>query len=38
VVGLQFHPERMLRDYAGNWRVWKEFGAAVHARARKGLR
>lgn len=33
VVGLQFHPERMLRDYAGNWRVWKEFGAAVHRRA-----
>jgi len=35
VVGLQFHPERMLRDYAGNWRVWKEFGAAVHYRAGK---
>jgi gamma-glutamyl-gamma-aminobutyrate hydrolase PuuD len=35
VVGLQFHPERMLRDYAGNWRVWKEFGAAVHRRARQ---
>jgi gamma-glutamyl-gamma-aminobutyrate hydrolase PuuD len=36
VVGLQFHPERMLRDYAGNWRVWKEFGAAVHHRASRG--
>jgi gamma-glutamyl-gamma-aminobutyrate hydrolase PuuD len=30
VVGLQFHPERMLNDYEGNWRVWKAFGAAVH--------
>jgi putative glutamine amidotransferase len=35
LVGLQFHPERMLQDYAGNLRVWKEFGAAVHRRARK---
>jgi len=34
LVGLQFHPERMLDEYAGNWRVWKEFGAAV----RKGAR
>jgi gamma-glutamyl-gamma-aminobutyrate hydrolase PuuD len=32
VIGLQFHPERMLRDDAGNWRVWKAFGAAVHRR------
>jgi gamma-glutamyl-gamma-aminobutyrate hydrolase PuuD len=30
VVGLQFHPERMLDEYEGNWRVWKAFGAAVH--------
>jgi gamma-glutamyl-gamma-aminobutyrate hydrolase PuuD len=30
IVGLQFHPERMLNDYEGNWRVWKAFGAAVH--------
>jgi gamma-glutamyl-gamma-aminobutyrate hydrolase PuuD len=30
LVGLQFHPERMLNEYAGNWRVWKAFGAAVH--------
>lgn len=35
VVGLQFHPERMLRDYEGNWRVWKAFGAAVHRRAKQ---
>jgi putative glutamine amidotransferase len=35
LVGLQFHPERMLADYAGNWRVWRAFGAAVHRRARK---
>jgi gamma-glutamyl-gamma-aminobutyrate hydrolase PuuD len=29
LVGLQFHPERMLTEYPGNWRVWKAFGAAV---------
>ncbi len=29
LVGLQFHPERMLEEYAGNWQVWKAFGAAV---------
>jgi gamma-glutamyl-gamma-aminobutyrate hydrolase PuuD len=29
LVGLQFHPERMLTDYPGNWRVWNAFGAAV---------
>jgi len=29
-VGLQFHPERMLKEYAGNWRVWQAFGSAVH--------
>ena len=29
-VGLQFHPERMLKDYAGNMEVWKAFTAAVH--------
>jgi gamma-glutamyl-gamma-aminobutyrate hydrolase PuuD len=31
LVGLQFHPERMLNEYDGNWRVWTAFGAAVHA-------
>jgi gamma-glutamyl-gamma-aminobutyrate hydrolase PuuD len=30
LVGLQFHPERMLEEYAGNWRVWQAFGSAVH--------
>jgi putative glutamine amidotransferase len=30
IVGLQFHPERMLEEPAGNWRIWKAFGAAVH--------
>jgi gamma-glutamyl-gamma-aminobutyrate hydrolase PuuD len=30
VVGLQFHPERMLEEHTGNWRIWKAFGAAVH--------
>jgi gamma-glutamyl-gamma-aminobutyrate hydrolase PuuD len=31
VVGLQFHPERMLEQPAGNWRIWKAFAAAVGA-------
>lgn len=31
VVGLQFHPERMLPEYKGNLRVWQAFGEAVHA-------
>jgi len=29
VVGLQFHPERMLEEAAGNLRIWKAFSAAV---------
>jgi hypothetical protein len=29
-VGLQFHPERMLNEYAGNLRVWKAFASAVY--------
>jgi gamma-glutamyl-gamma-aminobutyrate hydrolase PuuD len=29
VVGLQFHPERMLPDYAGNPKVWKAFTDSV---------
>jgi gamma-glutamyl-gamma-aminobutyrate hydrolase PuuD len=33
VVGLQFHPERMLEEYDGNWRVWQSFGAAVRRKA-----
>jgi gamma-glutamyl-gamma-aminobutyrate hydrolase PuuD len=32
VVGLQFHPERMLEKYEGNWRVWQAFGDAVHGK------
>jgi gamma-glutamyl-gamma-aminobutyrate hydrolase PuuD len=31
VVGLQFHPERMPEEPAGNWRIWKAFVAAVRA-------
>jgi gamma-glutamyl-gamma-aminobutyrate hydrolase PuuD len=31
-VGLQFHPERMLKEYAGNLQVWKAFAAAVHGK------
>jgi len=33
LVGLQFHPERMLKEYRGNERVWKAFASAVHRRA-----
>jgi len=29
VVGLQFHPERMPEETAGNLRIWKAFGSAV---------
>lgn len=29
LVGLQFHPERMLKEYAGNLKVWKAFAGAV---------
>jgi gamma-glutamyl-gamma-aminobutyrate hydrolase PuuD len=34
VVGLQFHPERMLDEHPGNLRIWKAFGAAVSGRGR----
>jgi len=34
VVGLQFHPERLLEESAGNWRIWKAFGSAVRQYAR----
>eukprot|EP00408_Alexandrium_pacificum_P022489 CAMPEP_0171201568 /NCGR_PEP_ID=MMETSP0790-20130122/24557_1 /TAXON_ID=2925 /ORGANISM="Alexandrium catenella, Strain OF101" /LENGTH=352 /DNA_ID=CAMNT_0011666971 /DNA_START=77 /DNA_END=1136 /DNA_ORIENTATION=- len=30
-VGLQFHPERMLSDYAGCAEVYRAFGEACHA-------
>ena len=29
VVGLQFHPERMLEEAAGNLRIWKAFTSAA---------
>jgi gamma-glutamyl-gamma-aminobutyrate hydrolase PuuD len=32
VVGLQFHPERMLKEYVGNLRVWKAFTAAMQGK------
>jgi gamma-glutamyl-gamma-aminobutyrate hydrolase PuuD len=32
VVGLQFHPERMLQEYAGNLKVWKAFTAALECK------
>lgn len=31
VVGLQFHPERMLSSYPGCAEVYKDFGVACHA-------
>jgi putative glutamine amidotransferase len=31
LVGLQFHPERMLSEYTGNREVWKAFAAAVQS-------
>jgi len=34
VVGLQFHPERLLEESAGNWRIWKAFASAVRQYAR----
>ncbi len=34
VVGLQFHPERMLKEYAGNQKVWDAYAAAVHRRSK----
>ena len=34
VVGLQFHPERMLNEYAGNLKVWNAFTAAVQGKHR----
>ena len=38
VVGLQFHPERMLKEHAGNLRVWQAFAAAVHRIHRSRLK
>lgn len=38
VVGLQFHPERLLEEPAGNWHIWRTFGEAVHRAARKNSR
>jgi gamma-glutamyl-gamma-aminobutyrate hydrolase PuuD len=35
VVGLQFHPERMLDEHPGNLRVWKAFAAAVRRPLRR---
>jgi len=34
VVGLQFHPERMLPEYVGNMKVWEAYAAAVHRKHR----
>jgi putative glutamine amidotransferase len=38
VVGLQFHPERMLAEYSGNRRVWRSVAAAVHKSSRRSRR
>ena len=32
VVGLQFHPERMLEEKAANRKIWNAFGSAVRGR------
>jgi gamma-glutamyl-gamma-aminobutyrate hydrolase PuuD len=32
-IGLQFHPERMLAEYAGNRRLFEAFGDAVRRAA-----
>lgn len=34
VVGLQFHPERMMTEHAGNLKVWKAFADAVRNKPR----
>ena len=34
LVGLQFHPERMLEEPAGNLHIWQAFASAVRRRAR----
>lgn len=34
-VGLQFHPERILKEPPGHLRVWENFAKAVHARFRQ---
>lgn len=34
LIGLQFHPERLLEESAGNWRIWKAFGSAVNRYSR----
>ncbi len=34
VVGLQFHPERMMHEYPGNLKVWQAFCQAVRGNAR----
>ena len=34
LIGLQFHPERMLKEYSGNERVWQAFATAVRARSK----
>ena len=32
LMGLQFHPERMLEEAAANFRIWQAFGAAIKRR------
>ncbi len=34
-VGLQFHPERMLKEHKGNLRVWEAFAKRVHQKFRQ---
>lgn len=37
-VGLQFHPERMLKEYKGNLRVWEAFAETVRQKFRQQQR
>ena len=34
-VGLQFHPERMIKEYEGNAKVWKAFTDAIHRKSKE---
>ena len=33
LVGLQFHPERMLEEAEGNWHIWRAFRDAIYRRS-----
>jgi putative glutamine amidotransferase len=37
LVGLQFHPERMLEEAEGNWHIWKAFRDAIYRRSKRAF-